>query len=167
MSDGSARAAPRTAPQPEELARIPLLAGVPEAELAELAWALRYRDLPAGEVLWRQGEEAESMAFVTEGTVELSLSLPGRRTAQVVTTRAGEVLGELALIDGGPRSLTATAVERTRVLTLSRADFTALVSRRHPTSFLLKRRLAGIACAHIRRHHAEFAAALDGEPGDG
>src|SRR5688572_33428857 len=99
MSDGSARAVPRTAPQPEELARIPLLAGVPEAELAELAWALRYRDLPAGEVLWRQGEEAESMAFVTEGTVELSLSLPGRRAAQVVTMRAGEVLGEVALIE--------------------------------------------------------------------
>ncbi len=155
MSDGSA------------LGRVPLLAGLPEAELGELAWAVRGREVPAGEVLWRQGQEADHMAFVAEGAVALTLSLPGRRTAEVATLRAGEVLDELALVDGGPRQLTATAAERTRLLTISRADFTALASQRHPTAFALKRRMAEIACARIRREMASLAQALGEEEGSG
>jgi CRP/FNR family cyclic AMP-dependent transcriptional regulator len=144
----------------DELGRIPLLAGMPEAELSELAWAVRRRDLRAGEVLWRQGEEAEEMVFVAEGAVSLSVSLPGRRTVDVATARAGEVLGEVALIDGGLRTLTATATERTRLLIVTRADFAVLVSRRHPTAFALKRRLAEIACARIRGEISALGSAL-------
>ena len=40
------------------LATVPLFEGIPEAELAELARVLRRRDVPAGEILWREGDEA-------------------------------------------------------------------------------------------------------------
>jgi len=145
------------------LATVPLLDGMPEAELAELARITRRRELPAGEVLWRQGDEAKAMALIVDGRVSVSLRLPGDRTVQISTMGRGEVLGEIPLLDGGLHSAKASVVEPATLLLLARADFAALVSRRHPTAFALKRRIAGVACARLRLQLAGLAASL----GDG
>ena len=42
------------------LSSVPLFEGIPEAELAELAQVLGRREVPAGEILWRQGDEARA-----------------------------------------------------------------------------------------------------------
>ena len=136
---------------------------MPEAELAELARVTRRRELPAGEVLWHQGDEAKAMALIVDGRVSVSLRLPGDRTVEISTMGRGDVLGEIPLLDGGLHSATASAVEAATLLLLTRADFAALVSRRHPTAFALKRRIAGLACARLRLQLARLAASL----GDG
>jgi CRP-like cAMP-binding protein len=142
------------------LASVPLLEGLPEAELADLATMMRRRDVPAGHVLWREGDEALGMALVADGRVSVTLSLPGDRAVEVATLGTGEVLGEMPLLDGGRHSATARAIEPATLLSLSRADFAALVSRRHPTAFTLKRRIAGVACARLRAQLATLAASL-------
>jgi CRP-like cAMP-binding protein len=144
------------------LATVPLLDGIPGAELAELAHVMRLRDLPAGELLWHEGDEAPAMLLVVDGAVSVSLRLPGERTVEIGRRKRGEVLGEIALVDGGRHASTARVVEPARLLALSRADFAALVSRRHPTAFALKRRLAGVACARLRQHLAGLADSLGG-----
>jgi hypothetical protein len=58
--------------------------------------------------------------------------------------------------------VTATAIEPTSVLMLARADFTALVSRRDPTAFAIKRRIARIGCARLRGQYATLAESLGG-----
>jgi CRP-like cAMP-binding protein len=141
-----------------------LLDGVPELELAELARILRRREARAGQVLWRQGDESRELAFVLEGRVSISLQLPGAATVEVSSVGPGEVLGEMGMIDGGPRSATATASEPTIVLLLGRPDFAALVSRRHPTAFALKRRLAGVGCVRLREQLTKLADSLGGGP---
>jgi CRP-like cAMP-binding protein len=148
------------------LATVPLLEGLPEPELAELARVMRRRDLPAGEVLWREGDEASAMLLVLDGAVSVSLRLPGERTVEFGRMGRGEVLGEIPLLDGGKHSATARVVEPARLLSLSRADFAALVSRRHPTAFALKRRLAGVACARLREQLAGLAESLGGGDAD-
>ncbi len=145
------------------LATVPLLDGMPEAELAEVARVARRRELAAGEVLWRQGDEAKAMVLIVDGRVSVSLRLPGDRTVEISTMGQGEVLGEVPLLDGGQHSATASVIEPATLLSLSRADFAALVSRRHPTAFALKRRIAGVACARLRLQLAGLAASL----GDG
>jgi CRP-like cAMP-binding protein len=57
-------------------------------------------------------------------------------------------------------------IEPASLLSLSRADFAALVLRRHPTAFALKRRIAGVACARLRTSLASLAASLGGETGE-
>jgi CRP-like cAMP-binding protein len=146
----------------EFLATVPLLEGIAEAELAELATLLRRRDVPAGAVLWRQGEAAEAMLLVLGGRVTVSLHLPGDRAVEVASAGRGEVLGEIPLLDGGQHSATARATEPASVLALSRADFAALVSRQHPTAFTLKRRIAGLVCARLRAQARVLAASLGG-----
>ncbi len=147
----------------ELLATVPLLEGFPEAELAELARVLRRREAPVGEVLWHQGEDAGPMLLIVGGRVSVTVRLPGDGTTEVASLGPGEALGEIPLVDGGAHSGTARVTEPATLLSLSRTDFAALVSRRHPTALALKRRIAGVACARLRRHAGVLASSLDGE----
>jgi CRP-like cAMP-binding protein len=164
MPDGGTGADARRAEAVAFLATVPLLDGIPEAELAELARVMRRRDLPVGEVLWREGDEARAMVLVVDGRVSVSLSLPGNRTLELPSLGRGELLGEIPLVDGGHHFATARVIEPASLLSLSRADFAALVSRHHPTAFALKRRIAGLACARLREQLAALAAPLGGDP---
>jgi CRP-like cAMP-binding protein len=148
----------------EFLATVPLLQGVPEADLVELSRLLRRREEPPGSVLWREGDEARTMLIVAGGRVSVSLRLPGERAVEVTSLGPGEVLGEVPLLDGGRHSATAEVTEPATLLALSRADFAALVSQRHPTAFALKRRIATVACARLRRQLATLADSLGGGP---
>jgi CRP-like cAMP-binding protein len=150
------------------LASVPLFDGVPEAELAELSQLLRQREFAAGDVLWREGEDAADMVLILEGEVSLSISLPGERTVEFRRVGKAELLGEVPLIDGGKHSATARATEPTTVLVLRRTDFAGLVSRRHKTAFAIKRRIAVVACGRLRTQLATLASSLgesNGNPG--
>jgi CRP-like cAMP-binding protein len=142
------------------LATVPLFDGIPESELADLAELLRRRDAPVGEVLWTQGDEPLGMLLIVDGRVTVSLRLPGEREVEVASMGHGELLGEIPLLDGGRHSGTARVSEPASLLSLSRADFAVLVSRRHPTAFALKRRIAGVACARLRQQLAAVASSL-------
>ena len=146
------------------LATVPLLEGIPEPELAELAGVLRRRDVPAGEILWREGDEAAGMLLIVDGQVSVSLRLPGDRGVEVAAMGRGEALGEVPLLDGGQHSATARVTEPASLLSLSRADFAALVSRHHPTAFALKRAIARVACGRLRAQLAALARSLGGGP---
>jgi CRP-like cAMP-binding protein len=147
----------------EFLATVPLLEGIPKPKLEELAGILRRREFSVGDVLWREGEEAEEMLLIVDGRISVSLRLPGDRAVEVTTLGPREVVGEVPLLDGGQHSATARVIEPTSLLSLSRADFAALVSGRHPTAFILKRRIAGVACTRLREQLAVLAASLGGE----
>lgn len=69
----------------------------------------------------------------------------------------------MPLLDGGYHSATPRVIEPTSLLALSRADFAALVSRSHPTAFVLKRRIAAVACARLRAQLAALAESLGDE----
>lgn len=145
------------------LATVPLFHAIPEPELEELAGIMRRRDVPAGAILWRQGEAAEAMLVIVSGRAAISLPLPGDRAVEVSTVGSGEILGEVPLLDGGKHAASVRAIEPTTLLALSRADFAGLVSRRHPTAFALKRRIARIACTRLRMQLATLASSLAGD----
>jgi CRP-like cAMP-binding protein len=142
------------------LATVPLFDGIPEAELADLARLLRRRNLPAGEFLWREGDEGVAMFLIVDGSVSVSLCLPGHRAVEVASLGRGEVLGEIPLLDGARHPTTARAVEPVSLLWLGRADFAALISRSNTTAFVLKRCIARVACARLRSLLAALLASL-------
>jgi CRP-like cAMP-binding protein len=152
--------------QADFLSSVPLFAGIPEPDLAELSSLLRRREFAAGEVLWREGDAASGMTLIVDGQVALSLSLPGERTVEIRRAGKAELLGEVPLIDGGTHLATAQAIEPTTLLFLRRSDFAGLVSRQHSTAFAIKRRIAVVACARLRTQLAALAASL-GDAGNG
>jgi CRP/FNR family transcriptional regulator, cyclic AMP receptor protein len=144
------------------LAALPLLEGRNEADLTALARVLRRRSVREGEVLWRQGDEARELVFVVEGGVSASLHVPGDRVVEIGRAGPGEMVGEIALLDGGEHTMSVTATEATTLLALGRADFAALLAHQDPSAFGLKRRLASLFTARLRNQLASLAESLGG-----
>jgi CRP-like cAMP-binding protein len=130
------------------LERVPLLAGLPEAAHARLAAAAQPRRYAAGEVVFRRGDPGEDgMLLVLDGLVRLHLVEPGGRELTLALAGAGEPIGELAIIDDGPRSADATALTPASGLLLRRADAQALIASDAAVATALLRALA----AKLRR----------------
>jgi CRP-like cAMP-binding protein len=97
------------------------------AALSEIAvdksWA-------AGATIFQRGDEGDGMIVVIEGRIRLSLLAHNGREISLKHAGPGEIVGEIALLDGGPRSADATALTRTRGSLVPRAGFQRLVDRR-------------------------------------
>ena len=90
-----------------------------------------------GHVIFSQGDRGEAMYVVLEG--EAQILLDGK---VVETVRGGGILGEMALIDAGPRSATAIAKTRCVLVPIDEGRFSDLVGRRPEFALELLRVLA-------------------------
>jgi CRP-like cAMP-binding protein len=150
------------------LAGVPLFEGRDEADLEALARVLRRRTVQEGELLWRQGGEAREMLFILEGSLSASLSVPGDRVVEIGRAGPGDMVGEIALLDGGGHTMSVRVTRTATVLALGRVDFAALLARQDPSAFELKRRIAALLTARHRnqlRHlGVSLGGAVDGPP---
>jgi ATP:ADP antiporter, AAA family len=94
-----------------------------EDVLADVAAILEELEVAAGEVVFTKGDAGDSMYILAEGGMRVS---DGERT--VVDLRAGDVFGELALLDPEPRLFTISALEDSRLLRLDREAFLELMA---------------------------------------
>ena len=115
----------------EALRRCPLFEPCPEGVLIEVGRRLRHRHFRRNEVVFHQGDPGDALHVITDGAVKIVLPSPEGDEAIIATLRPGDFFGELALLDGQPRSATATAVEPTETLSLPRDVFRELVDH-HP-----------------------------------
>lgn len=108
----------------ERLAAVPLFSRLSGASLTYLAMHCEALDVAAGEVLCRQGDEGSDLIVVATGSIEV------RRDGQVVSKAGpGDVLGELSVLDGRPRSADLTALEDSSVLSIDHRDLRRVVLR--------------------------------------
>jgi CRP-like cAMP-binding protein len=145
------------------LATVPLFEGRAQADLVELARVMRRRTVREGEILWRQGDDAREMAFIVGGAVSASLRVAGGRAVEIGRAGPGKLVGEIALLDGGPHPVSVRATETATVLALGRLDFAALLARQHPSAFSLRRRLASHFTARLRNQLRHLAGSLGDE----
>ncbi|WP_147653387.1 EAL domain-containing protein [Vulcaniibacterium gelatinicum] len=80
------------------------------------------RELFDGEILYRQGDPADCAWLIERGAIELT-SQQGRRTVHHGVFGPGELIGELGMLEGAPRSVTATARGDTVLLAIDRDQF--------------------------------------------
>lgn len=106
----------------ELLERVPLFAGVDRPGLAEIGRFVEEIEVPAGTVLTHEGRHEGYFFVVVSGTVRIDR---GGRT--INTIGAGDFLGEIALLDGGPRTATAVAETPCRLLSMSNPRFHELL----------------------------------------
>jgi CRP/FNR family cyclic AMP-dependent transcriptional regulator len=126
------RSAPRLDPDRLEFARTALQKSalfrvLSPARLEEVASALRPARYIQGQVVFSQGDEGEALYLVESGAVKIFAQSIDGREAIIGEVRAGETFGELVLVDGAPRSATATTVEETILLRLPRQAFNDLL----------------------------------------
>ena len=82
----------------------------------------------AGEVIIKENDFGDTAYLIEQGQVEVSKELDGQ-TVHLAYLRAGEIFGEMSMIDEKPRSATVTAVTATVVSELQRDDFSAAFRR--------------------------------------
>jgi CRP-like cAMP-binding protein len=108
-----------------DLRAVVLFEQLSDKALAELVAILEPRSLPAGTVLFNKGDPGDELYIVQRGGIALyipSAEKPGEeRPIRIIG--AGEVLGEMALIDNQPRSVSGKALDPVEVLVLKGADF--------------------------------------------
>jgi len=107
----------------EFLAGVPLLEGHGEADLVQLARVVRRRTVREGEILFRQGDAAREVLFVVDGALSIWLQQPGDRTVEVARAGPGQMLGEIALLDGQGHTMSVGVAESGTVLALGRWFF--------------------------------------------
>lgn len=105
------------------LRRVPLFANVPASVLDDLAARCVERRYPVGRSLFNEGDEGQGLLVLVRGSVSLDRALARGESQHVAVLSAGEPLGEMALLDGHRRSVTATALEECTALSLSREEF--------------------------------------------
>lgn len=129
------------------LQRCALFAHVEAAGLRVLVGAMVRRRFRRNEVIFHQGDPGDSLHVVATGAVKIVLPSPSGDEAIIATLQPGDFFGELALLDGAPRSATATAVESVETLSLGRAPFHHLLDEDRGLRVAL---LSGLA-AELRR----------------
>ena len=112
----------RLAEQVDHFRNISLFEGMAEPQILHAIGMMHPRTLQPGQTLFREGEASDSLYIVTLGVVEVMRH--GRILARI---RRGEVVGEMALLDGDTRSASVRAVEVSRVLQLPRSEIDDLV----------------------------------------
>ena len=126
------------------LAGIGLFEDLDAAERRRLEQRCTWRRYGAGETVLERGSESREVLFIIDGAVNiLNVSLSGREVAYA-TLRAGDCFGELAAIDGQPRSASVVATERTLVAVLTSPDFLAVLKEHAEVTFKVLQRLTSM-----------------------
>lgn len=100
-------------------------------EIERLAEYLQSRQVKRGAIVFREGDKDATLFVVAAGKVGVFKSGAKKQDHPIATIGPGHTLGEMALIDGQPRSAGAVAVEDLTLLALARADLDRLAND-HP-----------------------------------
>jgi CRP/FNR family cyclic AMP-dependent transcriptional regulator len=124
----------------------PLFDGLPRAALDDIVSQAIEKLVRRGQTVFQKGDEGSYMVAVLSGRVRISATSPDGREVTLNMIDAGEVFGEMALLDGKPRSADATAIEDSNLI---------LVERRHFLPYLISSnelalRVINVLCERLR-----------------
>jgi CRP-like cAMP-binding protein len=156
------------------LARTDLFGGLDVAERAACARAFVETRFTAGQCLFARGDAGASAYLMAEGQVRLSMVTVDGRELSVRVASSGDLIGEIALLDAGPRTADAVALSAGRAFTIGRSDFDRLLESqpqlaRAVVRFLCHRlrattdQLEAIALYSIEARLARFLLVLIGD----
>ena len=121
-----------------------------QAELEQLRTALQPLRLPAGARVFEQGETGDRMLVIADGEVRSWIRLPDGTEQTLAHSGAGDVVGEIALLTGGRRAATVTAVTPLRGWTLDRHGFDVLRWDPREAAIGVVQRLVALTTARLR-----------------
>ena len=111
----------------DPLRRVPLFTGMTESAIASVRQITHEMEFETGQELVRQGDPGDCFIVIVDGHARVI-----QDGAVLGDLGPGDYLGEIALIDGGPRTATVTATDRVHALVVTRDDFSRLIDD-HPS----------------------------------
>lgn len=108
----------------------------------------------AGAYIFREGTQAKNCYVITQGKVKILKKSNKGENIPLALVKAGEFLGEMAMLSGEKRSASALALTRVKTIVIAHADFVALLKAQHPFASRLSLQLSTLLatrCHHLLR----------------
>ena len=128
------------------IAAAPIFSELDDTARQTLVDQLRPASFTSGQTIFARGDEGRELYIVLSGRVRLSVLTAEGRELSFAHAGDGEIFGEIAMLDGSPRTADATAVRATRALSLSRAALDRMLET-EPT---LARSVIAFLCRRLR-----------------
>lgn len=129
-----------------ELKRHTLFSHFEEAELDALLRTAAVEIFPRRAMLFHEGDPGGSLYVILSGRVKVSAFSSEGRECVLSFAGPGEVLGEITLLDGGPRTASGCALEATRALHIARRDFLPVLERNSQATL----HIVSVLCERLR-----------------
>ena len=113
----------------ELLARVPLLSGLEPTELERIAQVAIPRSFPKGARVFHEGDRSDACYVIRSGEVRVTREHSDGRAIALATLGTGELVGELAMLDGGARSASVEALTEVELLAVAATDMKGLLER--------------------------------------
>ena len=130
----------------EMLGRTALFGSLAETERRAVAQEMRESNFDASQVIFARGDPGRDIYLVTSGRVRLSILTSEGRELSFAHAEAGNIFGEIAVLDGGMRTADATAVTKVSSLTLSKAALMRIIE----TQPIVREGIIRFLCNRIR-----------------
>ena len=137
----------------ELLKGVDVFEGLTEQELRRVAAICREAKYAKGQIVTSQGEEGDEMFIVRDGLVEVTVGEAGEGPRTVVNLGTGQVVGEMALVDRGPRSATVRCVTDATLNVIERDAFENLCQSSAQIGMVVYRNLAADLSFKLRHRH--------------
>lgn len=138
------------------LSRTSFFNGLEPSDLTRLAQIARVSNLTPDTVLFSQGDESDGLYCVSGGIVRIFLTAEDSRELTIQLFEEGEVIGEIALIDGLPRSAGAATLTETQLIFIPRQSFLTLLDH----SPQLQRQIILSLCERLRQTNEQVNRAV-------
>jgi len=129
---------------PNFLADIRMFDHLNEDDRLALANVIDELKVPQGHTLFQAGDPGDSLFIVQSGQIELFIKDTAGQRIVLTTAQAGDMFGELAMLDTGPRTATALALVDSDVLVLDRSDLVLLFRRKPEAALHMLAALSGL-----------------------
>ena len=110
----------------DNFSKFPIFNGIDKSAFEEILHSFSFRDLGAGEVLFKQGDDGDAMYMIEKGKVEIVLESDDTHQT-IAMLGEGSFFGEIALITGEKRTATVKAIAATRLIAIDKKSFTQLI----------------------------------------
>ncbi|MFQ5943043.1 MAG: cyclic nucleotide-binding domain-containing protein [Anaerolineales bacterium] len=140
----------------DTLSQVELFEGLESDELDQIAAICDERTLDSGQVVAKQGDVGDELFVIWDGLVEVVHEETPEDSAPrtVVNLGQGQVFGEMALVDYGPRSATVRVISETATLqAIPRQSFLELLESHHHLGYVVMRNMAADLSFKLRHQH--------------
>ncbi len=112
---------------PKSLREVDFLSDLNDQELGVLATVLKEKTYATGETVFKEGEQGQSLFIIRKGEVKACKTTPEGDLLTLMLHKDGDIFGEMAFLDGKPRSAAIVAIADTQTYILDKDAFDTLI----------------------------------------
>jgi SulP family sulfate permease len=148
----------RAEEMPLNLQEVGVFKGRKEATLAALGQRFDKRSIKAGDKIFARGDAGDELYLIRKGSVRVTLPLDNGQSHHLSSFGRGDFFGEMAFLDGVPRSADAVAFTDVELFAISRKTFDAIAEEHKKVALNLMEGLASVLSSRLRYTNVELQA---------